>query len=68
MALNALVFFYRDVCGCEEVDLQVRFRKTEKRIPVVLSTSEVLALIDRLDGAIKVAASCNMGQGCSGMS
>ena len=63
VALNALVFFYREVCGHEEVDLQVRFRKTEKRVPVVLSISEVLALIDRLDGVVKVAAQLQYGAG-----
>ena len=26
-ALNALVFYFRDVCGRAEVDLQVRMRK-----------------------------------------
>jgi integron integrase len=62
-ALNALVFFYRDVCGYEEVELNVRFRKTERRMPVVLSTQEVLALIDRLDGATKVAAQLQYGAG-----
>ena len=62
-ALNALVFFYREVCGCEEVDLQVRFRKTERRVPVVLSVNEVLSLIGRLDGAVKLAAQLQYGAG-----
>ena len=35
-ALNALVFFYREVCGKEEVDLQVKLRQTTPRIPVIL--------------------------------
>ena len=35
-ALNALVFFFKDVCGMAEVELNVRMRKTPKRIPVVL--------------------------------
>ena len=56
-------FFYRDVCGYEEVTLNVRFRKTERRIPIVLSTQEVIALIDRLDGAKKVAAQLQYGSG-----
>jgi hypothetical protein len=35
-ALNGLVFFFKEVCGLEEVDLEVRLRKTEPRLPVVL--------------------------------
>jgi hypothetical protein len=27
-ALNSLVFFYKDVCGWDEVDLHVKLRKT----------------------------------------
>ena len=30
-ALNALVFFFREVCGMEEVRLEVRLRKTEAK-------------------------------------
>ncbi|MDB4430083.1 tyrosine-type recombinase/integrase, partial [Akkermansiaceae bacterium] len=41
-ALNALVFFFKDVCGMETVDLQVKLRKTQKRIPVVMTSKEVL--------------------------
>jgi integron integrase len=62
-ALNALVFFYREGCHREQVDLQVRFRKTERRAPVVLAVEEVLALIDRLGGAIKLAAQLQYGAG-----
>ena len=47
-ALCALVFFFKDVCGFEEVDLGVRLRKTQRRVPVVLEAEEVLALIDKL--------------------
>jgi hypothetical protein len=36
-ALNALVFFFKEVCGMDEVDLGVRMRKRMPRIPVVLS-------------------------------
>ena len=47
VALNALVFFYRDVCGKdpEEIDLQVKLRKTGERIPVVMSRDEVASVI-----------------------
>ena len=60
-ALNALVFFYREGCHREQVDLQVRFRKTKRRAPVVLAVEEMLALIDRLGGAIKLAAQLQYG-------
>jgi hypothetical protein len=33
--VDALVFFFKAVCGMEEVDLEVRLRKTEPRLPVV---------------------------------
>lgn len=40
-ALNALAFFYLDVCGREEADLGVTFQKTSSRVPVVLSIEEL---------------------------
>ena len=43
--LNALVFFFKAVCGMDEVDLEVRLRKTEPRMPVVLEVKEVLAVL-----------------------
>ena len=49
VALNALVFFYRDVCGREEVDLRVKMRKRQPHIPVVLNLEEVFALIEKLE-------------------
>ena len=55
-ALNALVFFYRDICGLAEVNLEVRLRKTEKRVPVVMTCQEVLAVLDKLEGDVKLAA------------
>ena len=41
-ALNALVFFYKDVCGMEEVDIAVKFRKRTRHIPTVLIPSSQL--------------------------
>lgn len=55
-ALNALVFFFREVCGDEEVVLDVRLRKTKTRIPVVLSSREVFGLIEKNRG--KVSGAC----------
>ena len=48
-ALNALVFFFRDVCGREKVDLKVKMRKRSRHIPVVLSMKEVVQLIEKLE-------------------
>jgi len=62
-ALNALVFFLRDVCGQEEVVLDVRLRKTPKREKVVMSVREVLALVEKLKGDYRLAAEMQYGSG-----
>lgn len=62
-ALNALVFLYKDVCGREEVDLQVKFRKTGTRIPVVLNKDELESLFDQLSGKYRTMAELQYGAG-----
>lgn len=62
-ALNALVFFYRDVCGHETVDLQVKLRKMKPRAPVVLAVAEVLAVIGKLEPHYQTMASLQYGSG-----
>lgn len=62
-ALNALVFFYRDVCGHEAVDLQVKMRKMKPRAPVVLAVEEVLAVIGKLEAHYQTMASLQYGAG-----
>jgi integron integrase len=62
-ALNALVFFYRDVCGQEEVDLQVKLRKTSRRQPVILTRKELMALMDQLEPLYKKVALLQYGAG-----
>ncbi|MDB9741695.1 tyrosine-type recombinase/integrase [Akkermansiaceae bacterium] len=62
-ALNALVFFFKDVCGHSEVDLEVRFRKTPKRVPVVLSVKEVFALIEKIEPRYRLKAQLQYGAG-----
>lgn len=62
-ALNALVFFFRQVCGYEEVDLQVQFQKTYKRIPEVLEKEEVVAVLGELPDAYQIAAKLQYGTG-----
>ena len=62
-ALNALVFFFKEVCGMEEVDLGVRLRKTEPRLPVVLDVSEVMAVLDKIDKRYALMARIQYGGG-----
>lgn len=62
-ALNALVFFYKDVCGMEEVDLEVRLRRTATRLPVVLDVKEVLAVLDKIDARYALMARIQYGGG-----
>ena len=47
-ALCALACFFKDVCGMEEVDLGVKLRKTNSRVPVVLDFEEILSLVAQL--------------------
>jgi integron integrase len=62
-ALNALVFFFKDICGMKEVDLEVKLRKTEKRIPVVLDVKEVLAVLEKIDERYALMARIQYGSG-----
>jgi integron integrase len=62
-ALNALVFFFKDVCGMVEVDLEVRLRKTATRLPVVLDVKEVLAVLDKIDKRYALMARIQYGGG-----
>lgn len=62
-ALNAIVFFFRDVCGVADPDLRVTMRETEQRIPVVLDVPEVLSLFRELSGSRRLAAELQYGTG-----
>ncbi len=62
-ALNALVFFFKDVCGRAEVDLGVKMRKRGRHIPVVLSKSEVLRLIKKIEPKYRLKAQLQYGAG-----
>ena len=62
-ALNALVFFFKEVCGMDEVDLGVRMRKRMPRIPVVLSKREVMALIEKVEPKYRAKAQLQYGAG-----
>lgn len=63
-ALNALVFLYEQVLGCEMGELQglVRARRP-KRLPVVLTRDEVAALLDRITGTNALVAGLLYGAG-----
>ncbi len=62
-ALNALVFFFKDVCGVEEVDFGVKMCKRGKRVPVVLSVSEVMELIEKIEPKYRLLAQLQYGAG-----
>ncbi|HEX9094382.1 MAG TPA: integron integrase [Coriobacteriia bacterium] len=63
-ALAALLFLYRSVIGREVGDLSgvVRARKPQ-RLPVVLTREEVRAVLDELDGEMRLIASVMYGTG-----
>ena len=63
IALNALVFFFKDVCGFDEVRFDVRLRKTPKRIPTVLSQSEIPRLFSKLESRYLLSARLQYGSG-----
>jgi integron integrase len=48
-ALNAMAFFFKQVCGVENPIFDVKLMKTEIRIPVVLSENETHRVFDQLD-------------------
>ncbi|MFD2158297.1 integron integrase [Rubritalea tangerina] len=63
LALNALVFFFKDVCGKEVVDLGVKFRRRTKHIPTVLSSGEVFRLIEKFEPRYRLMAELQYGAG-----
>ncbi len=63
-ALNALSFLYGRVLGRELGDLGAIARaKKPRRLPVVLTRSEVIELLSRLDGVHRLAAGLMYGAG-----
>ena len=62
-ALNALVFFFKEVCGRAEVDLGVKFRHTPKRLPVVLTLQEVAGILRNLPPRCRLVAELQFGAG-----
>ncbi|MDA0767574.1 MAG: integron integrase [Verrucomicrobia bacterium] len=50
-ALNALAFFFKQVCGVENPIFGVKLRKTGTRIPVVLSEPETQGVFGQLESS-----------------
>lgn len=64
LALNALVFLYREVLGREDLDVGGFARaKRPRRLPTVLTHAEVTALLDQLDGVHQLMGSLLYGTG-----
>lgn len=63
-ALNALVFLYRHVLNMKLGDFGAIIRaQRAKRLPVVLSATEVARVLDRLTGQYRIMASLLYGSG-----
>ncbi len=65
-ALNALAFFFKQVCGIEDPVFGVKLRKTEQRVPVVLSKREMGELLHDMkesEGRYSLAAELQYGAG-----
>jgi integron integrase len=63
-ALNAIIFFYREIIGREIPDIGEFIRaKTMKRLPVVLNKDEVHKLLNQLEGKYKLMAGLLYGAG-----
>jgi integron integrase len=65
-ALNALAFFFKQVCGVEDPVFQVKLRKSGTRVPVVLSNGETQRVFKKLEtpgGQYELAAQLQYGAG-----
>ncbi len=63
-ALNALVYWYREVLKKEVPEmLEYRRAKVRKKLPVVLSVSEVQQLMEKLSGTFQLMANLQYGSG-----
>ncbi len=63
LALNALVFFYKYVLNQSDFTLQFKRAHRSKRLPVVLSRSEVQRLLSHLRGSHALMAGLMYGSG-----
>ena len=63
-ALNALVFFFREVLGRDQFEMgELAYSKRPRRLPVVLTRDEARALLAELNGSAWLVASLLYGCG-----
>ncbi|VAW98930.1 Integron integrase IntIPac [hydrothermal vent metagenome] len=63
-ALNALIFFYKNILGIEDLDVgQFRHAKKPRKLPVVLTRSQVSQLFDEIDSTERLLMA-NLLYGC----
>lgn len=62
-ALNALVFLYREFLGMDLGDLSFKHPTKPRRLPVVFSHEEVVAVIAQLEGDYRLIAQLMYGAG-----
>lgn len=62
-ALNAIVFLYKHFLKVEIADLNFRYSKKQRRIPVVFTPKEAKAVIENLRGDKKIMANLMYGTG-----
>jgi len=58
-----LAFFFKQVCRVEDPRFDVKLKKTEQRVPVVLSTEETSKLFDHMGPRYELAARLQYGAG-----
>ena len=58
-----MAFFFKQVCGVEDPRFDVKLKKTEQRVPVVLSTEETSKLFDHMGPRYELAARLQYGAG-----
>ncbi len=64
LAFNAILFFFRHVLNQEVGSIRNTFRaKPKRRLPVVLTTEEVMTLIAQLNGTMQLMAKMLYGAG-----
>ncbi len=63
VALNALVFLYRQFMGVELKDLRFKQASPKRRLPVVFSPAEAMAVIGNLRGPYKLMGQLMFGSG-----
>lgn len=63
VALNALVYLYKQFFKIEQMDIQFERARKKQRIPVVFSSREALQVIEQLEGVYQLMAELMYGAG-----